>query len=73
MSGSEKNLRRELLEARAKVLRQIEICANNPPSNFWTAGGGEAPTPTPVAELEATLREIDAAIANLADDDIPPQ
>jgi hypothetical protein len=69
MSKSEKSLRQELLEARARVLRQIEICANNPPSNFVTAGGGEAPAPTPVADLEATLNEIDDAIANLGDDD----
>ena len=58
----------ELMEARARVLRQIEICANNPPSNFATAGGGEASTPTPVAALEATLKEIDDAIANIEGD-----
>jgi hypothetical protein len=69
MSKPEKSLRQELLEARARVLRQIEICANNPPSNFWTAGGDEAPAPTPVADLEATLKEIDGAIANLEDND----
>ncbi|MGA7432808.1 MAG: hypothetical protein WBQ24_00590 [Xanthobacteraceae bacterium] len=69
MSKLEKPLRQELLEARATILRQIEICANNPPSNFHTAGGGEAPAPTPVADLEATLKEIDDAIANLGDDD----
>ena len=69
MSKPEKSLRQELLQARAKVLQQIEICANNPPSNFWTAGGGEAPAPTPVAALEATLKEINDAIANLAEDD----
>ncbi len=69
MSKREKSLRQELLEARAKILRQIEICANNPVSNLWTAGGGEAPSPTPVAELEATLKEIDEAIANVGDDE----
>jgi hypothetical protein len=68
MSKPEKNLRQELMEARARVLQQIEICANNPPSNFATAGGGEAPAPTPIADLEATLKEIDDAIANLAHD-----
>jgi hypothetical protein len=66
---TEKPLRQELLEARANILRQISICANSPPSNFWTAGGGEAPAPTPVAELEATLKEIDDAIADLGEDD----
>jgi hypothetical protein len=69
MSKPEKSLRQELLEGRAKILRQIEICANNPPSNFYTAGAGEAPAPTPVADLEAKLKEIDEAIANLGDDD----
>jgi hypothetical protein len=69
MSKPEKSLRQELLEARAKILRQMDICANNPPSNFWTAGGGEAPAPTPVADLEATLKEIDDALANLGEDD----
>jgi hypothetical protein len=69
MSKPEKPLRQELLEARAKILRQMDICANNPPSNFWTAGGGEAPAPTPVADLEATLKEIDDALANLGEDD----
>jgi hypothetical protein len=69
MIKSEKTFRQELLEARAKILRQMEICANNPPSNFWTAGGGEAPAPTPVADLEKTLKEINDAIANLGDDD----
>jgi hypothetical protein len=54
------------------MLRQIEICANNPVSNFWTAQAGEAPAPTPVADLEATLKEIDDAIANLGDDDALP-
>jgi hypothetical protein len=69
MSKPEKPLRQELLEARNTLLRQISICQNNPVSNFWTAGGGEAPAPTPVAELEATLKEIDDALANLGDDD----
>ena len=69
MSKPEESLRQELMEARRRVLRQIDICANYPPSNFWTAGGGEAPAPTPVADLEATLKEIDDAIANLGDDD----
>jgi hypothetical protein len=69
MSKPEKPLRQELLEARAKILRQMDICANNPPSNFWTAGGGEAPAPTPVADLEATLKEIDDALANLGEDE----
>ncbi len=69
MSKPEKSLRQELLEAREKVSRQLEICANNPVSNGWTAGGGEAPAPTPVADLEATLREIEDALANLGDDD----
>ena len=70
MSNPENSLRQELLEARERILRQISICANNPVNNFWTAGGGgEAPAPTPVADLEATLKEIDDAIANLGDDD----
>jgi hypothetical protein len=72
MPKPDMNLRQELLKARATILQQIEICANNPPSNFWTAGGGEAPAPTPVAALEATLKEIDDAIANLAGDDTAP-
>jgi hypothetical protein len=72
MSEPEKSLRREILQARTKMLRQIEICANNPVSNFWTAQAGEAPAPTPVADLEATLKEIDDAIANLGDDDALP-
>jgi hypothetical protein len=69
MAKGEKSLRDELLEARAKILQQIEICENNPVSNLWTAGGGEAPAPTPAAELESTLKEIDEAISNLGDDD----
>jgi hypothetical protein len=69
MSKPEKTLRQELLEARARLLRQISICANNPVSNFYTAGGGEAPAPTPVADLEATLKEIEDALAGLGEDD----
>jgi hypothetical protein len=69
MSKSEKPLRQELIEARAKILRQIDICQNNPVSNFWTAGGGEAPAPTPVADLMATLKEIEDALTDLGEED----
>ena len=69
MSKPKKTLRQELLEARANLLRQIAICQANPVSNFWTAGGGEAPAPTPVADLMATLKEIEDGLADLGEDD----
>ncbi len=71
MAKDEKTLLAQLLEAREKVLLQISICANNPVNNFWTAGGGEAPAPTAVPELEKTLKELDDAIADLEGDESP--
>jgi hypothetical protein len=69
MSKSEKTLRQQLLEARQNLLRQIDICSNNPVSNFWTAQAGEAPAPTPVADLMATLKKIEDALADLDKDE----
>ena len=69
MPKPEKAIRQELLEARANVLRQIEICQANPVSNGWAAGAGAAPAPTPVADLTKTLNEIEDALDDLGKDD----
>jgi hypothetical protein len=58
MSKREKILRQQLLDARAKILRQIDICQNNPVSNFYTAGGGEAPALRQSPNLRPHLRKL---------------
>lgn len=67
MSKAQKNLRQELLEARAKVQRQIEIVEAGPAINVW--GGELQHGPAQIAELTATLKELEDALANLGDDD----
>lgn len=69
MSKPEKTLRQQLLEARENLLRQIDICQNNPVDNFWAAKAGAAPAPTPVAELTAELKQIEDALADLDKDE----
>jgi hypothetical protein len=59
-SEPEKPLREQLLEARDKLRRQIEICEH------------PARMPTPpylIAELEAELSQIEEALANLGSTD----
>lgn len=66
MSKPEKSLRQELLDAREKVSRQIEVLQAGPA----VRARGQGPDFEPVlADLEATLKEIDDALANLGDDD----
>jgi len=69
MPQQDKSLRKELLEARERILRQIDICQNNPPDNFWTARAGAAPPASPVPALTATLKKIEHALANMGKDD----
>ena len=63
MSESEKSLRQELLEARANVQRQIEILRGVP--EYERSGAPWMQAPTQVAELRATLKEIEDALADL--------
>jgi hypothetical protein len=53
----------------ARKASEANLNLRQPVSNFYTAGGGEAPAPTPVADLEATLKEIEDALAGLGEDD----
>lgn len=55
----EKPLRDQLLEARDKVRRQIEIC-DRPSALHWPPDYGRE-----IAELEAELSQIEDALANL--------
>jgi hypothetical protein len=67
MSKSEKSLRQELLEARAKLRRQIEILQGVP---LYDRGSGEyMQAPAQIAELTATLQEIEDSLAELGDDE----
>jgi len=59
MSESEKPLREQLTEAIDKVRRELEILAA--PSSI----GGGSDDRSVVADLEAELRELEAARANL--------
>lgn len=67
MSQSEKSLRKELLEARANVQRQIEILQGV--SEYERSGAPWMQAPRQVTELRATLKEIEDALADLGEDD----
>lgn len=67
MSKSEKTLRQQLLEARANVLRQIEILQAGP----LAVKGGGPDFNSVLAALTATLKEIDDSLAGLGEDDDP--
>lgn len=58
MSDTEKSLREQLVEARDKVRRELEILRS--PS---TIGGG-ADSRSVVADLEAELHELEEALAD---------
>ena len=58
MTESDRDLRRELTEARDKVRRELEIV------RFPTNVGGGADNREVIAQLEAELAELEAALAN---------
>jgi hypothetical protein len=58
MSEPEKSLREQLVEARDKVRRELEILQT--PSSI----GGGADDRSVVADLESELRELEEALAN---------
>jgi hypothetical protein len=60
-------LRRELLEARDKLRRQIEIL--NGASGYERSGASYMQVQPEVEELTATLQEIEDALVQLEDDD----
>ena len=59
MPQQNKSLRKELLEARERILRQIDICANDP--NF-KAGNAVEPPAGAVPDLMAELKQIEHAL-----------
>jgi hypothetical protein len=63
MSRPEKSDREQLLEARADILRQIEILQAGPSFNY--RGGGNPQFEPVIADLTATLKEIDENLADL--------
>jgi hypothetical protein len=65
MSNPEKSVRRQLLEARADIQRQIEILSA-PLVNYR---GGGPPNDMLIADLTATLKEIEDSLAELGADD----
>jgi hypothetical protein len=67
MSDTEKSLRQELLEARAKLRRQIEILQQIP---LYDRGSGQyMQAPAQIAELTATLQEIEDSLTQLGEDE----
>jgi hypothetical protein len=66
MSKSEKSDRQQLLEARAEIERQIEILQGGP---LVIARGGSTQFEPVIAELTATLKEIEDSLAALEEDD----
>jgi len=69
MSQSKKALRQELLQARAKLLRQLDILQAIPKSDIFRTGRVEATPPTPLTDLLAELKEIEDALADLGKDE----
>jgi len=69
MSQSKKALRQELLQARAKLLRQLDILQAIPKSDIFRTGEVEATPPTPLTDLLAELKEIEDALADLGKDE----
>ena len=66
MPRPERNLRQQLLDARADVKRQIEILQSGPLAN--ARGGGPDFEPA-IASLTETLNEIEDSLAGLEEDD----
>ena len=64
-SGKQKSLRAQLLEARDKVRRQLEILKGQPSSGDPRWGD----TRGVISELGAELRDLNAALDNLGSDD----
>jgi hypothetical protein len=64
MSKPEKSIRLQLLEARAEIQRQIEILSSP------TRGGGPSQNSKLIADLTATLKEIEDSLAGLGSDDV---
>ena len=67
MPRSGPSLRQQLLDAREKIQRQIDILRAGPAS--LGKGGGFIDNSGLIAELGETLREIDESLANLGPDD----
>lgn len=66
MSKSAKSDRQQLLEARADIERQIEILQGGP---LVPARGGGPQFEPAIAELTATLKEIEDSLAALGGDE----
>src|SRR3974377_845730 len=60
MPQQTKRLRKELLEARERILRQINICVNDP--NFNAGNAGAEPPAGSVPVLMAELKQIGHAL-----------
>jgi hypothetical protein len=69
MSKSNEALRQELLHARTKVLRQIDILQAMPQSDIFRTEEIEATPPTPLPDFRSELKEIEDALADLGQDD----
>ncbi|MGA8614559.1 MAG: hypothetical protein WB760_23370 [Xanthobacteraceae bacterium] len=69
MSKSNEAIRQELLQARAKLLRQIDILQAMPQSDIFRTEEVEAAPPTPLPDLRAELKQIEDALADLGEDD----
>jgi hypothetical protein len=65
MSKPEKSLRQQLLDARADIERQIEILQAGP--SFSYRGGGNPQFEPVIADLTATLKEIEDSLAELGE------
>jgi hypothetical protein len=62
----EKSIRQQLQEAQANVQRQIEILQSGPLVNYR---GGVPRTDAMLADLKATLKEIENSLVSLGKDD----
>jgi len=70
MSEPQSDLRQQLLEAQASIRRQIEILEAGPAS--LVPGGQVVDNSGVLAELKATLREIEDGLANVGTGSGPP-
>jgi hypothetical protein len=66
MAKSKKSLRQQLLDARADIQRQIEILQTGP---IVTARGGGPQFEPVIAELTATLQDIEDRLAEIGTDE----
>jgi hypothetical protein len=58
----EPSLRQQLIEARAKIIAQLEELSFRTHASFARRGGGPPDYTSVIAQLEAELREIDSLL-----------